>query len=312
VEHLGIIGAGSVGTAIAFAAMSRGVAGRLTLHDLDRARVRAEALDLRHGLEFMPPAVVEGDDDIAICSGADVVVITAGARQRPGETRRDLAGRNAQLLRSIVPAVTAVAPGAVLLLVSNPVDVLTHLAIEMTGRDDGTVLGSGTVLDSSRLRHTLASMYGVAERHVHAHVVGEHGDSETILWSSARIGGALLDQIETLEGRILDAEDRERISEQVRNAAYEIIAGKGATSWAIALATVQILRALDQSTNASVLPVSALIDPALGLGASCVSLPRMVDRRGAGAVLPLGATEGEMASIRASTAAVERALAALR
>lgn len=311
-DHLGIIGAGSVGTAIAFAALNRGVARRISLHDLNAKKVRAEVLDLRHGLEFVRPAIVEGSDDIEVCSGADVIVITAGAKQLPGESRRDLASRNADLLRVIIPLLESVAPDGVILLVSNPVDVLTQLAIEATGRDDGSVFGSGTVLDSSRLRHLLAGRYGVAERHVHAHVAGEHGDSETVLWSSARIGGVPLDQVTTTEGRVLDDSDRKLIADQVRNAAYEIIAGKGATSWAISLATVQILGALDQTDHASVLPVTAPVDPALGLGSSCISLPRLVDHAGAGRILPLDLTPTEHSQLAASAAEVEKAVVSVR
>ncbi len=255
--------------------------------------------------------VLDGSDDIAVCAGADVVVLTAGAKQKTGESRLDLATRNARILHALLPRLTEVAPDAVILLVTNPVDVLTHLAIRITGKDDGTVLGSGTVLDSSRLRHLLASIYGVAERHVHAHVVGEHGDSETVLWSTARIGGVPLDLVPTRKGGILDQSDRDRIADQVRNAAYEIIAGKGATTWAISLATTQILGALDQTTNASVLPVSATIHPELGLGPWCVSLPRLVDRGGAGTILPLTVSDSELEAIQASSAEVRRNFEAL-
>jgi L-lactate dehydrogenase len=311
VEHLAIVGAGSVGTAIAFASLVRGQAQRISLYDLNHAKATSEVLDLRHGLEFVPPAIIDGGDDIGICSGADVIVITAGAKQRQGESRLDLAGRNAELLRALLPGLTVSAPDAVLLVITNPVDVLTQLAVEMTGRDDGSVLGSGTVLDSSRLRHLLALRYGIAERHVHAHVVGEHGDSETVLWSSARIGGAPLEQVVTREGRVLGQSDREEILDQVRSAAYEIIAGKGATSWAIALATCQILEALDLTSHSAVLPVTAPLDPGLGLGDAAISLPRLVDAAGAGAVLPFSATPGELDSIRISAAEVEKTLAAV-
>lgn len=306
-----MIGAGGVGTSIAFTALNRGVAQRISLYDVDSGKVRAEVLDLRHGLEFVRPAVIDGSDDIAVCAGADVVVLTAGAKQKTGESRLDLATRNARILHALLPRLTEVAPDAVILLVTNPVDVLTHLAIRITGKDDGTVLGSGTVLDSSRLRHLLASIYGVAERHVHAHVVGEHGDSETVLWSTARIGGVPLDLVPTRKGGILDQSDRDRIADQVRNAAYEIIAGKGATTWAISLATTQILGALDQTTNASVLPVSATIHPELGLGPWCVSLPRLVDRGGAGTILPLTVSDSELEAIQASSAEVRRNFEAL-
>ncbi len=303
-DHLAIIGAGSVGTAIAFAALNGGVARRLSLHDLNGAKAKAEVLDLRHGLQFVRPTTIEGGDDVAVCAGADVVIITAGAKQRPGETRLDLAARNAGLFRSLLPPLMAVAPDAKILVVTNPVDVLTQLTVDVTGRHDGTVLGSGTVLDSSRLRHLLALRYCIAERHIHASVVGEHGDSETVLWSSATIGGSPLAEVETHDGQLLDAVARAEILDQVRNAAYEIIAGKGATSWGIAMATAQILEALDQTAQAAVLPVTAPLDPGLGLGELCISLPRLVDATGAGRILPLSATDAEREALTASAGAV--------
>jgi L-lactate dehydrogenase len=311
VDHLAIIGAGSVGTAIAFAALNQGVARRLSIHDMNNTKACAEVLDLRHGLQFVRPTTIKGGDDIAVCAEADVVVITAGAKQRPGESRLDLAARNAGIFRTLVPSLVEVAPDAVILVVTNPVDVLTQLTVQLTGRDDGMVLGSGTVLDSSRLRHLLALRYDIAERHIHAHVVGEHGDSETVLWSSATIGGSPLAEVQTSDGSILDEEDRAEILHQVRNAAYEIIAGKGATSWGIAMATTEILEALDHTAQAAVLPVTAPLDPALGLGEACISLPRLVDIRGAGRILPLSATDAETQAVAASAAAVRDAIASI-
>ena len=307
-RHIGVVGAGNVGTAIAYTTLVKGMADKISLYDLDAARVRAELLDLRHGLEFVGPASIQGGDDPAVCEDADVIVITAGAKQRPGESRRDLAARNGELFRKLVPELTHVAPTALILVVTNPVDVLTQLAVEITSRDDGTVFGSGTVLDSSRLRHLLALRFGIAERHIHAHVVGEHGDSEVVLWSSATIGGAPLLGVETVEGQVLGQSDCQQILDQVRGAAYEIIAGKGATSWAISLATAQILEAVAYSDHASVLPVTAPVGSDLGMGDVCLSLPRRVTAMGAGEVMPLNATETELAAIRDSADAVMASL----
>lgn len=307
-RHLSIVGAGSVGTAIAFAALNKGIAEHLSLYDLDQAKVRAEVLDLRHGLEFMGPATIEGDADVSVCAEADVIVITAGAKQRPGETRLQLTARNAVVFADMVPKLIDVAPEAVILVVTNPVDVLTQLTARLAGRTDGTVFGSGTVLDSSRLRHILAQRYAIAERHVHAHVVGEHGDTETVLWSSATIGGAPLVEMKAVDGRRLGTAEREEILEEVRNSAYRIIEGKGATSWAIALAATQILGALDRRGHSAVLPVTAPTDESLGLGSTCISLPRLVDASGAGSVLPFSATEEELTAIRASAQAVQTAV----
>ncbi|HLT97773.1 MAG TPA: L-lactate dehydrogenase [Acidimicrobiia bacterium] len=310
-RHLSIVGAGSVGTAIAFAALNKGLADHFSLYDLDHDKVRAEVLDLRHGLEFVGPATIEGAADVAVCSDADVIVITAGAKQRPGESRLELTTRNSAIFADMIPKLVEVAPEAVLLVVTNPVDVLTALTIRYSGHEDGRVFGSGTVLDSSRLRHILAQRFAIAERHVHAHVVGEHGDTETVLWSSATIGGAPLIEMKTSEGRPLDESDRDEILAQVRNSAYEIIEGKGATSWAIALAVTQILGALDVSGHSAVLPVTAPTDPDLGFDGVCISLPRLVDAAGVGEVLPFSATDEEMSAIRASAQAVREAIDAL-
>ncbi len=312
-NHLAIVGAGGVGTAIAFTALSRGLARRVSLFDSNGPKAAAEALDLRHGLEFLPPAVIDGGNDVALCADADVVVVTAGAKQRESESRLDLVARNAGMLYALLPPVVEQSPSALVLLVTNPVDVLTRLAVEVIGRDDGSVLGSGTVLDSSRLRHLLSGVFGIAERHIHAHVVGEHGDSEMVLWSSARIGGAPIHEVSKRDGSVLSDEERVDIVDQVRNAAYEIIRGKGATTWAIGLATAQILSALDQEFPSAVLPVTApVFDERLGLGQVCISLPRRVDRKGAGPVLPVSATEGEWEAIRSSARKVRDAFEAVR
>lgn len=184
---LAIIGAGSVGATIAYACLIRGVAKQVVLHDVNRAKVDAEVLDLNHGLQFVPAAAVEGSDDLAICRDADVVIITAGAKQKPGQTRMDLAAANTQICRQLVPALTELAPEAIWLIVTNPVDVITQVVLRLSGRDPKRTFGSGTVLDSSRFRYLIARRCRVAVQNVHAYIAGEHGDSEIPLWSSATI-----------------------------------------------------------------------------------------------------------------------------
>jgi L-lactate dehydrogenase len=189
---IGIVGAGSVGATIAYAAMIRGVARQISLFDINRGKVEAEVLDLNHGQQFAPQATVDGSDQIESLAGSDVVVVTAGARQNPGQTRMDLIAANARILEKLLPQIVRVAPQALLLMVTNPVDVLTELALEMTGLPWQRVIGSGTVLDSSRFRFLIAKACGVAVQNVHAYIAGEHGDSELPLWSSASIGSILL------------------------------------------------------------------------------------------------------------------------
>ena len=233
---LAVVGAGSVGSTLAYAALMRGAARTVALYDIDAAKVEAEVLDIAHGIQFMPVADVVGSDDVAVCADADVVVVTAGAKQRPGQTRLDLAEATVALVRRIIPDLVAVAPDAVFLMVTNPVDIVTYAALKISGLPARQVFGSGTVLDSSRLRYLLARHTGVAVQNIHAYIAGEHGDSEIPLWSSATIGSVPLTRWPgiagpdgSVTGRLTES-DRERIAGEVVTSAYRIIAGKGATS----------------------------------------------------------------------------------
>ena len=213
-----------------------------------------------------------------MCAGADLVVLTAGAKQDPGQTRMELAGANVDLVRKALPALLEVAPEAIVLLVTNPVDVVTFVAQEVSGLPYGRVIGSGTVLDTSRLRNLLAERLGIAVNSVHATVVGEHGDTEIVLWSSATVGGSpLLDVVGPDGGRVA-AGDLDDLLHRVRNAAYEIIFGKGATNLAIGLATARIVGSISRDER-TVLPVSVRIEFD-GIGEVCLSLPSVVGRRG--------------------------------
>jgi L-lactate dehydrogenase len=306
-RHIAIVGAGSVGTAIAFACLVRGVAPRLTLYDIDDSRARAEILDLNHGIEFVPQATVDGGGDIGSCKAADIIVVTAGAKQKPGQSRLDLASTNAAMCRDLLPKLLDSAPNAVVLMVTNPVDVITQVASHVIGGEPGRVFGTGTVLDSSRLRFLVAQHCAVAVQNVHAYVVGEHGDSEIALWSSARIAGiSLLDW--RVPGRDrLDEPRRAEIMDRVKRAAYEIIAGKGATNWAIGLATARILEAvLDDQRR--VLPVTAPVRGEFGLHDVCLSLPRVVHRGGVGEVLPTPLSPAEERGLADSADAIRKTI----
>lgn len=298
-----VVGAGAVGAAIAYAAQIRGTCTELALYDLSAAKVQAEVLDLNHGLQFTPMATITGGDDLAVCAGADVVVITAGAKQKPGQTRLELAAANVEMCRTLVPRLVDLAPDARLLLVTNPVDVVTYAALRFSGLPAQRVFGSGTVLDSSRLRYLLARHAGVAVQNVHAYIAGEHGDSEVPLWSTATIGGVPVNDWAFGDGRRLDAAARDRVHAQVVGAAYEIIAGKGATSLAIGLAVSRILEAVLKDEH-RVLPVSSLIDGVHGLDDVCLSMPSVVGRSGVERVLPTPVSDIELTQLSASAAAV--------
>ena len=297
-----VVGAGSVGAAVAYASMIDRVADEIALYDIDGPKARAEVLDLRHGLQFVGGGRITGGDDVQVCAGADLVVLTAGAKQDPGQTRLELAGANVNLVRRSLPALLEVAPEAIVLLVTNPVDVVTFVAQEISGLPNDRVIGSGTVLDTSRLRNLLADRLGIAVNSVHATVVGEHGDTGIVLWSSATVGGSpLLDVVGPDGGRVTEG-DLDGLLHRVRNAAYEIIVGKGATNLAIGLATARIVGSISRDER-TVLPVSVRTEFA-GIGEVCLSLPSVVGRRGIVAQLSVSMTEAEQEGLRASAAAI--------
>ncbi|HYO70737.1 MAG TPA: L-lactate dehydrogenase [Archangium sp.] len=309
-NKIAIIGAGAVGATIAYAAMIRGVARQLALYDINRAKVDAEVLDLNHGLQFVPMATLEGSDDLGVCAGADVVVITAGAKQKQGQTRMELAGANVEMCRSLVPQLLKVAPDALLLVVTNPVDVLTYVVQKLSGLPSRRVFGSGTVLDSSRFRFLIARHLNVSVQNVHAIIAGEHGDSELPLWSSATVGAMPLMQWSAPGHSRLTDEDRTRIFDNVRNAAYQIIRGKGATNYAIGLATAQILEAVLYDEH-RVLPVSSRLDGYLGISDVCMSVPSIVNRTGVETALEVPLNDTEREGLRRSADTIRQAIRTL-
>jgi L-lactate dehydrogenase len=302
-SRVSIIGAGSVGATIAYACLIRGVAGTVALFDLNADKTTAEVLDLEQGIQFVPMARVVGAADIAVTAGSDIVVVTAGAKQRPGQTRLELAGVNVEMCRTLIPQLVEQSPDAIILMVTNPVDVLTYAAQKFSGLPKERVFGSGTVLDSSRLRILLARHAGVAVQSVHAYVVGEHGDSELPLWSTATIGPIPVADWSVPGVPPLDAEVRDGIAHQVVTAAERIIRGKGATNYAIGLATARIVEAVLKDEG-RILPVSSLLDGQYGLQDVCLSLPTVVDRRGIVSVLAPPVSDDEQAALARSAAAV--------
>jgi L-lactate dehydrogenase len=307
---VGIIGAGSVGATIAYAAMIRGVARQISIFDIARSKVDAEVLDLNHGLLFVPQATVDGSDDIEVLRGADVVVMTAGAKQKPGQSRMDLAAANASICAKLLPEVVRVAPDALLLLVTNPVDVVTQVAIKLTGLPWQRVIGSGTVLDSSRFRYLVAKHCHVAVQNVHAYIAGEHGDSEIPLWSSATIGSIPLSQWAVEGHGRLTAGDKDEILRNVKDAAFQVIQGKGATNYAVGLAVTNILEAILYDER-RVLPVSGMLCGFRGLDDICLSLPRIVSRGGLEAPLPIPMTVDEQQGLHDSADRIRAVVAGL-
>lgn len=303
-RKIAVVGAGAVGATLAYAALMRGVARTVALYDINKAKVEAEALDLGHGVQFMPMAEVLGSDDIAVCADADVVVVTAGAKQKPGQTRIDLAEATIGLVRSVLPPLVDVAPDATFIMVTNPVDIVTYAALKISGLSPQRMFGSGTVLDSSRLRYLVAQHCGVAVQNVHAYIAGEHGDTEFPLWSSASIGGVpLLEWRGSRSAGPLTPEVRERIHREVIDSAYRIIEGKGATNYAVGLAGSRIIEAVLNDEN-RVLPVSTLLDDYRGISDICLSVPTVLGRSGAERTLEVPMSDDELASLRRSADAL--------
>ena len=303
---IAIFGAGRVGSTLAYTLAASGVAREIVLIDASRERAKGEAMDIAHAVPFYAPvSVVAGSPGDA--SGAALTVIAAGAAQREGETRPELVRRNADVLRAIVPEVVSANPEGLLLMATNPVDALTFVALRLSGLPSARVFGSGTVLDTARLRAELGAHYGVDARNVHAYVLGEHGDSELVAWSAATLANVQLHEYCRLTGMACTTRDMDAIGSRVRDAAYEVIRRKGATNFAIAAALARIIEAVVRD-QASVLTVSTLVEGHYGISGVCLSLPAVVDRSGIRRVLPIPLSEDEVERLRLSAHAVRNAV----
>jgi len=297
-DRIAVVGAGAVGSTIAYAAMIQGLAHDIVLIDAIAGKAEAEAKDLMHGSMFVP-AVEVSAGGLDLCKGARIVVITAGAKQRPGQTRLELVATNARIYREIIPKILQSAPEALLLVVSNPVDVLTYISLKVSGLPRSRVIGSGTVLDTSRFRTLLSRRLNVAVGNIHAYIVGEHGDSEVPLWSSAQVGNVPLQLFSTPACPPLTGVDHAEIFHNVRDAAAQVIAAKGATNWAVGLAVGRILEAILRDEQ-SVLTVSSLLEDYCGISDVCISVPCLMCRAGVSSTLPLPYREPELAALKRS------------
>ncbi|PTW01741.1 L-lactate dehydrogenase [Halanaerobium saccharolyticum] len=299
-NKIAVIGAGGVGATTAYALMVQGVGSEIVLIDVNKDKAEGEAMDLRHGASFVNPVdIYAGDyEDLA---DAKLIIITAGAAQKPGETRLDLIKKNTGIFKNIVSSITEYNQDGILLVVTNPVDILTHLTYKLSGFPANRVIGSGTVLDSSRFRSLLSKNCGVAASNVHGYIIGEHGDSEVPVWSLTNIAGTKIENYCPICNK--DCTDRdhslEEISSQVKNAAYEIIEKKGATFYAVALAVSRIARAILRDENA-VLTVSSLMEGYYGVEDISLSLPTLINSNGIERVLELPLAEKEEKAFKES------------
>jgi L-lactate dehydrogenase len=287
-----IIGAGKVGSTFAFSLMMSGLAREIVLIDKNESLAIGECMDLNHGMSFVHPTKIyaagyEG------CVDADIVVITAGANQKPDQTRTDLVQKNVAVFKEIIPAVAKYATTAILLVVTNPVDILTYVTLKLSGFPVNRVIGSGTVLDTARLKYLISDYAKVDASNIHAYIIGEHGDTELPVWSNATISGLPVERYCSEYAKLGHAKNElKEIFEKVRNSAYEIIKLKGATNYSIALALVKITRSILRDEN-SILPVSTLITDYYGISDVCISIPSIINIKGVEQYVKLDLTNDE-------------------
>ena len=304
-----IIGCGFVGSACAFSLIQRGLFSELVLIDANRDKAEGEAMDLSHGLPYIAAMDVYAGtyDDLSDCA---LIVITAGANQKPGQTRLELIGQNVSILNSIIPQITARPFEGILLVVSNPVDVLTYAAFRISGYPAHRVMGSGTVLDSARLKYLLGEHLNVDSRSIHAVIVGEHGDSELAVWSGANVSGVPLNTFCEMRDRFDHEEAMARLYADVRDSAYEIIRRKGATYYGIAMAVARIAECVMKDERA-ILPVSVVLGGQYGLRDLALSIPAIVGRRGVEQILEIPLDDGEREALTASAAQLREVIGGL-
>jgi L-lactate dehydrogenase len=310
---IGIVGAGLVGATAAYALVMKGVGREIVLVDKNEKRAEAEADDIFHAVPFAEPMNVhEGTyKDLA---GCQVVIMAAGVNQKPGETRLELLGRNAGVFREVIPQIIQNAPHCVIIVATNPVDVMTHLTAQIAvkmGMPKHCVLGSGTTLDTARFRVLLGQQLGVDSHHIHAYVLGEHGDSEVLTWSIVGVGGIPLDTFLMRSGVTLDEAARNEIEQGVRRAAYHIINGKGATYYGIGSALARIVDVILHDQR-SIMTVCAPMDEIVGVQDVTISMPRMVQGSGVGDVLPVTLNEEETLKLGESARIVKQAIESLK
>lgn len=298
IQKCAVIGCGFVGATTAFTLVENGIFSELVLIDANHKKAEGEAMDLNHGIPFAKPVKVYAGnyDDIYDCS---LIIIAAGANQKPGETRTDLVKKNSNILKSIIPEITKRNNECILLILSNPVDILTYMALKISGFPKSRVIGSGTVLDTARLKYLLAEHLGVDSRNVHAFIIGEHGDSELAVWSSANISGIDLKDFCNICHKCDSMKTIHSLYDDVRDSAYKIIDAKGATYYAIAMATLRIVECIVRDEH-SVLPVSTFVDGEYGIKNVCMGLPAIVSKNGVERILEIPLNKEEANALQKS------------
>ena len=304
-----VVGTGNVGASFAYALTLSGVAAHVVLVDANTAKAEGEAMDLIHSAPFAQTTTISaGDYDQ--CAGCAITVVTAGANQKPGEPRLDLARKNAGIFQSIIAAIKQNNPDGLIVVATNPVDVLTHLSAQYAGFAKGRVFGSGTILDTSRFRHFIGAHVGVSPQSVSAYIIGEHGDSEVPVWSQVTIGGVpLVDYCKTFDIALND-DIKNEIYKETRDAAYKIIERKGATYYAIGAGLLEVVKAVVRDENA-ILPVGSAIDGVHGINGVSFGMPTVVGKNGAQRVLPLPLSDEEIEKLQHSASVLKKTLDSL-
>lgn len=307
--RVAIIGIGRVGATLAYTLLLKGSVGEIVLIDLDKNRAEGEAMDLGHAVPFSNPVRIWAGD-YPDCAGAEIVVICAGVAQREGETRLDLVRRNDEVFKNVIPRITEYNQTGILIVATNPVDILSFVTWKLSGFPAQRVMGSGTVLDTARFRYLLGNHLGVDPRNVHGYIIGEHGDSEVPVWSRTTVAGIPLDELQMQPACDFSNEIRERIFHSTRNAAYEIIKRKGATYYAVAAALTRIVESIlfDQR---SVLSVSTLVPRCYSLGELYLSSPTVVGKNGVERVLEMPLAEQEAQGLQNSAKLLRKILSKL-
>ena len=297
-RKVAIIGCGFVGSASAFALMQSGLFSEMVLLDVDHKKAEGEAMDISHGEAYARPMHIYAGtyDDI---TDAAIIIITAGANQKPGETRLDLVQKNVGIFKTIIPEIAKRNYPGILLIVANPVDILTYTALKLSGLPENRVIGSGTVLDTARFREILGNHLGVDSRSVHAFIVGEHGDSEIPVWSTANVAGVPINKFCELRGHFNHVQAMKQIAADVKNAAYEIIERKKATYYGIAMALKRICEAIVRDEK-SVLPVSNMMHGAYGIEDITLSMPAVVGKNGVEVQMPISLSMEEATALKKS------------
>ena len=305
-RKVAVVGCGFVGSASAFALMESGLFSEMVLIDVNKEKAEGEALDISHGLPFAKPMQIYAGD-YKDAADAAVVVVTAGAGQKPGETRLDLVKKNVGIFKSIIPEIAKYNKDGILLIVANPVDILTYAAAKLSGFPENRVFGSGTVLDTARLKYLLGEHLEIDSRSVHAFIIGEHGDSEIAAWSSANVSGIPLNDFCEMRGHYEHDKSMKRIADDVKNSAYGIIEKKGATYYGIAMSVRRICEAIIRDEK-SILPISSIQHGDFGIDGVALSMPAIVGRDGVLGSVPIKLNDEEIAALQESANTLKKVI----